>query len=62
MAIQRTAQDWSVGSVVRVGFLRLLVIGGPEKVVGEQDRYRLESMDGTREYEFQPHCGLVRVR
>lgn len=60
--IKNSKQNWEVGNVVKVGFLSLRVL---EKVPtpGDfaPDMYRLESLDGSKEYEFVPHNGLNRV-
>ena len=72
MAIQRSKQDWSNGSIVRVGFMELRVLGvqsitltddaGVQAVYdGLPDIYTLESLDGERTYEFVPHNGLNRI-
>ena len=59
--IRKSAQDWSVGATVKVGFLTLRVVGS-EATPGDYrpDRYTLESANGTR-YTFTPHWGLERV-
>ena len=59
--ITNTNQDWSVGSVVRVGFLSLRVVAS-EATPGDYrpDRYILESAKGVR-YSFTPHFGLERL-
>jgi hypothetical protein len=60
--ITHSRQDWSIGSVVRVGFLRLRVIAAiatPQNY--RPDEYALESLDGTKWYRFTPHHGIVRV-
>jgi len=59
--ITRTNQNWSVGSVVRVGFLNLRVCGVQVVKDGLPDIYTLESLDGKRVYNFIPHNGLTRV-
>ena len=62
MAITRTKQDWSVGATVKVGFLTLRVLGVEAVKDGLPDIYRLESLDGSRRYEFVPHNGVARTR
>lgn len=55
-------QDWNVGEVVRVGFLRLRVlakVATPGNFL--PDQYALTSADGSRFYRFIPHNGLTRV-
>jgi hypothetical protein len=61
MAIRRTTQDWSNGSIVRVGFMELRVLGVEAVNDGLPDIYTLESLDGARTYEFIPHNGLNRI-
>ncbi len=61
MAITRTKQDWSVGAEVKVGFLKLRVLGVEAIKDGLPDIYTLESLDGTKQYEFIPHNGLSRT-
>lgn len=51
-------QDWSVGEIVNVGFLKLRVI----EVCGEKHRsYKLSSIDLSRMYAFSPYDGLHRI-
>lgn len=60
--IRNTRQNWTVGSTVRVGFLRLrvlAVIATPGNY--RPDEYALESLDGRAFYRFTPHHGVVRV-
>jgi len=59
--ITRGRQDWSIGAVVKVGFLRLRVLGVEAVKDGLPDIYTLESLDSSRRYEFIPHNGLTRV-
>ena len=55
-------QNWSVGAVVRVGFLTLRVIGFvPTPGNYSPDEWALESMKGDKFYTFTPHRGLFRV-
>jgi hypothetical protein len=61
MAITFTTQDWSVGSTVKVGFLKLKVMGVRAVYDGMPDIYDMESLDGTKQYEFIPHNGLTRI-
>ena len=60
--IHNTRQNWSINSIVRVGFLRLRVIASIA-TPGDYlpDQYGLESLDGTKWYRFTPHNGIVRV-
>jgi|DEB3_MinimDraft_2_1074329.scaffolds.fasta_scaffold04954_3 hypothetical protein len=60
--ITTSRQNWSINSIVRVGFLRLRVIAViPTPANHEPDQYALESLDGTRWYRFTPHLGIHRV-
>jgi hypothetical protein len=61
MAIRRTTQDWSNGSIVKVGFMELRVLGVQAVNDGLPDIYTLESLDGAKRYEFIPHNGLNRI-
>lgn len=60
--ITRTRQDWTIGAVVKVGFLSLRVVGA-RATPGDYrpDVYELESLDGSKRYEFTPHHGLERI-
>ena len=59
--IQKSKQDWSPGRIVKVGVLKLRVIGARAVKDGLPDIYDLESVDGKRRYEFVPHNGLFRT-
>lgn len=60
--ITRTRQNWTVGSTVRVGFLRLRVLASIATPGNYRpDEYALESLDGRSWYRFTPHHGIVRV-
>ena len=61
MAITNTKQDWSIGSVVKVGFMQLRVLGVEAINDFLPDIYTLESLDGRKRYEFIPHNGLNRI-
>jgi hypothetical protein len=61
MAIRNSKQDWSRGSIVNVGFLKLRVLGFEAIKDGLPDIYTLESLDGRKLYEFVPHNGLTRI-
>lgn len=59
--IANSRQNWTVGSVVRVGFLTLTVTAIiPTPGDGMPDEYRLISAKGAT-YSFVPHYGLVRL-
>lgn len=60
--IRNTKQTWEIGNTVKVGFLTLRVTARvPTPGDHAPDMYRLESLDGSKEYEFIPHRGLNRV-
>ncbi|MBS0229669.1 MAG: hypothetical protein JSS52_00715 [Proteobacteria bacterium] len=60
--IRNSKQDWSVGEVVKVGFLSLKVIAKiPTPGDYMPDAYALANKDGTRFYRFTPHHGLTSV-
>jgi hypothetical protein len=61
MAITNSRQDWSTGSIVKVGFLKLRVVSVEAVIDGLPDIYTLESLDGRKHYEFIPHNGLSRI-
>ena len=54
-------QNWSIGEVVKVGFLRLRVlakVATPGNYL--PDQYALTDASGQRFYRFIPHNGLTR--
>ena len=59
--ILNTEQVWTPGAVVRVGFLRLRVVGYRAIKDGLPDIYDLESLDHLTRYEFIPYNGLTKV-
>jgi hypothetical protein len=59
--ITRTKQTWTVGAVVKVGFLSLRILDVRAVKDGMPDIYTLESLDGLKRYEFIPHNGLTRI-
>ena len=61
MAITLSKQDWSPGSIVKVGFLVLRMIRVEAVFDGKPDIYTLESLDGSKKYEFIPHMGITRI-
>jgi hypothetical protein len=56
-------QEWTSGTIVKVGFLTLRAVRKLTTREGPFDPYpwELESIDGTRVYHFTPHHGLKRV-
>lgn len=59
--VTKTGNQWTVGNTVKVGFLRLVVLGVDAVTDGMPDIYTLASPDGSRRYEFIPHHGLTRI-
>lgn len=57
--INRTKQDWSIGKIVKVGFMKLEVIAVKAVKDGMPDIYTLKSNNNL--YEFIPHNGLYRI-
>ena len=60
-ASRTTGNVWEIGSVVKVGFMTLRVLGAVAVKDSLPDIYTLESLDGSRKYEFIPHNGLRRL-
>ena len=60
--ITHSEQAWTVGSIVKVGFLSLRVVSVRAIKDGLPDIYTLESLDRSRRYEFIPHNGLTRLQ
>lgn len=56
-----TGNQWVAGAIVKVGFLQLRVVSARAERDYLPDIYTLESLDGTRRYEFIPHNGLTRI-
>ena len=52
---------WYIGAIVKVGFMKLRVVSVEAIKDCLPDIYRLESLDGSKKYEFIPHNGLRRV-
>ena len=61
LMIKNTTQDWSVGNVVKVGFLKLRVQAVQAVKDGLPDIYTLTNLKGTKTYQFIPHHGLEDV-
>lgn len=59
--ITNTKQNWAVGEVVKVGFLKLKVTGCRAEYDGLPDIYELENLKGDKKYEFIPHNGLKKI-
>ena len=62
MPITNTRQNWHIGALVNVGFMRNLKVIRVDVTRWNSlpDTYTLESAKGIR-YEFTPHNGLVRI-
>ena len=60
-AARLSGNIWTAGSVVRVGFLSLRVVSARAEKDYLPDIYTLESLDGSKRYEFIPHNGLRRI-
>ena len=61
MAITNTRQNWKIGALVTVGFMKNLKVIRCDAIFdGLPDIYTLESAKGPRD-EFTPHNGLVRI-
>ena len=58
--INRTKQDWSIGNIVKVGFMKLKVVAIKAVKDGMPDIYELISSTGIK-YEFIPHNGLFKI-
>lgn len=54
-------KDWQTGAIVKVGFMTLRVLDVRAEKDYLPDIYTLESLDGSKRYEFIPHNGLNRI-
>ena len=64
MAFHRRArQDWTIGSIVKIGFIEGLEVIGKVATPGDYkpDFYVLVQASTRRLYRFVPHNGLKRV-
>lgn len=60
MAYRSAKQDWTVGSVVKVGFLQLIVLAKVATPGNHlPDQYALRNERGVY-FKFIPHNGLTR--
>ena len=55
-------KDWSNGSIVKIGFCTLRVVDCRSEKDFLPDIYTLESIDGSKKYEFTPHNGLKKIQ
>ncbi len=59
---EKAKQDWTIGNIVKVGFLNLKITGiGTETSQYGHTVYCLESLKGDKRYKFSPHEGLEKV-
>lgn len=58
---QSKNKNWNVGAIVKIGFMTLRVLGVRTEKDYLPDIYTLESLDGSKRYEFIPHNGLNRI-
>ena len=56
--INASKQNWSIGSMVKVGFMTLKVLEVSAIKDGMPDIYILENPKNGKRYEFIPHMGL----
>jgi hypothetical protein len=54
-------KDWTVGAIVKVGFMTLRVVSVKAVKDFLPDIYTLENLAGTKKYEFIPHNGLSAI-
>jgi uncharacterized small protein (DUF1192 family) len=60
--IRGARQNWAVGALVRVGFLKLTVRAAlPTPGDGLPDAYFLSNQGGDKLYRFTPYYGLERI-
>jgi hypothetical protein len=59
--IREKNQQWEPEQVVKVGFTTLRVKSVKAVKDGLPDIYTLESLNGTKRYEFIPYNGLRRI-
>jgi len=57
----KAGNKWEIGNVVKVGFMTLRVLAVRAVKDYMPDIYTLESLDGSKKYEFIPHNGLSRI-
>ena len=60
--INRTKQNWTTGSMVKVGFLSLMVVQAiPTPGDYAPDAYLLTNAAHTQLYKFVPHNGVEKI-
>lgn len=57
----KAKQIWEIGNIVKVGFLMLKVTGKKQIPGIDQQGYLLESIDGSKKYDYAPFNGLCRL-
>ncbi len=57
-----TKQNWQIGEMVNVGFLKNLMVVAKEPTPGDYmpDAYHLVARNGAK-YRFVPHNGIERI-
>lgn len=56
-------QNWTINSVVQVGFLKLKVLSNKiETNNGKPSEYALSNLHGDKFYRFTPHNGLFKAK
>jgi hypothetical protein len=61
LMITKTKQDWSIGNIVKVGFLQLKIVGARAEKDFMPDIYELVDERNGYKYEFIPHNGLFKI-
>jgi hypothetical protein len=59
--ITTRTQDWSIGKLVKVGFMTLRVLSVKAVKDNLPDIYTLENPKSHKRYEFIPHNGLNAI-
>lgn len=61
--MKNSTENWSIGGIVKIGFLQLRIIGSKVSTPGNYaaDEWPLESLNGQKFYRFIPHKGLFRM-
>lgn len=54
--VRKLRQDWTIGEMVNVGFLKNLMVVGGNTAIG----FDLVARNGSK-YRFTPHLGIERV-
>jgi hypothetical protein len=59
--VSNSKQNWSIGNMVKVGFMQLKVLSVRDVKDGMPDIYTLENPKSGKRYEFIPHMGLSAI-